>query len=460
MILTMKKKALILLLAVILAGGGYYAAKHITHDHSGHGAEAKQLYTCPMHPQIIQDRPGDCPICGMKLVPVKKEEKAKEKKIMYRSSMNRNEVSDKPGKDSMGMEMVPFEAGGREEEIKTPSGLAPVTITKEKREMIGLSFEEVKIRDIRREIYTSTRIVPDETRQFKVTTKVSGWVEELYVNQTGQFVKRGSRLLTVYSPELLSAEQEYLSALKAMQKLKANSDDDMSGSMDEIEKAARERLKLLDISDAQIERIRNTGKFERAATLYAPSSGYVTEKMVLKGQKIMMNDALMVIVDLSRVWGEIDIHETDLPYVKMGMPVEVTLSYWQGKKFIGKISFLNPFMDPEARVMKARLEIPNPGLVLKPNMYGDARLSYNTGRKTAVSEQAVMQTGVRNYVFIKGKGDLIVPYEVKLGVRSSDGYYEVVSGLKGGEKVVTSANFLVDSESSLKAAFESAAGGH
>jgi Cu(I)/Ag(I) efflux system membrane fusion protein len=179
--------------------------------------------------------------------------------------------------------------------------------------------------------------------------------------------------------------------------------------------------------------------------------------MVLQGQKIMMNDALMVIVDLSRVWGEIDLHETDLQYVQIGMPVEVTLSYWQGKTFKGRVSFLNPFMDPETRVLKARVEIPNSGLVLKPNMYGDARLSYNLGRKRAVSEQAVMQTGARNYVFIQGKGDLIVPYEIKLGVRSSDGYYEVLSGLKGGERVVISANFLVDSESSLKAAFKEAA---
>ncbi len=381
----------------------------------------------------------------------------KEKKIMYKSSMNPNEVSDKPGKDSMGMDMIPFEADKKEDEIKTPSGLAPVTITKEKQELIGLSFEEIKIRNIHREIRTSTRIVPDETRQFKVTTKVNGWVEELYVNQTGQFVKKGSPLLSVYSPELLSAQQEYLSVLNAKQKLKTGSDSDMSGSLDEIEKAALDRLRLLDLSDEQIDRIGAAGSVERAVTLYAPSSGYVTEKMVLKGQKIMMNDALMVIIDLSSVWGEIDLHETDLPYVRIGMPVEVTLSYWQGKIFKGTVSFLNPFMDADTRVLKARIVIPNTGSILKPNMYGDAKLSYNTGKKTAVPEEAVMQTGERNYVFVKGKGDLIVPYEVKLGTRSIDGYYEVVSGLKAGERVVTSANYLVDSESSLKAAFKKAA---
>ncbi len=453
------KWKIIILVVVVIMTGGYFLVTYLPIGHKSSREEQKVLYTCPMHPQIVQDKPGECPICGMKLVPLKKEEKRKEKKTMYRSSMNPNEVSDKPGKDSMGMDMVPFEAGGSEEEIVTPTGLAPVRIAKDKRDMIGISFEEVNVRSIRKEIRTSVRIVPDETRQFKVMTKVSGWVEKLYVNQTGQYVKRGSPLLSVYSPELLSAQQEYLSALKAGQKFKGVQDDDMSGTMDEIGRAARERLRLLDISDSQIERIRSTGRVERAITLHAPSSGYVTEKMVLQGQKIMMNDALMVIVDLSRVWGELDIHESDLPYVKTGMPVEVTLSYWEGKSFKGRISFLNPFMDPDTRVLKARVEIPNGGLVLKPNMYGDAKLTYNVGKKLAVSEQAVMQTGVRNYVFIAGKGDLIVPYEVKIGARSGDGYYEVISGLKGGEKVVTSANFLVDSESSLKAVFKEAAGG-
>ncbi|HEX9934995.1 MAG TPA: heavy metal-binding domain-containing protein, partial [bacterium] len=158
--------------------------------HGGEGAEGKQLYTCPMHPQIIKDRPGDCPICGMKLVPLKKDEPVKDKrKTMYRSSMNPNEISDRPGKDSMGMEMIPFES--EEEKIDTPPGLAPVTIPREKRELIGLAFSPVRRMRIFKETRTSARIVPDETRLFQVTIKVDGWVERLYVNQTGQYVRKG-----------------------------------------------------------------------------------------------------------------------------------------------------------------------------------------------------------------------------------------------------------------------------
>jgi Cu(I)/Ag(I) efflux system membrane fusion protein len=379
---------------------------------------------------------------------------------MYRSSMNPNEISDKPGKDSMGMEMIPFEV--QDEGINTPAGLAAVEVSREKRNLLGISFSPVKIRRIYREIRTSARIVADETRRFQITTKVEGWVDRLYINQTGQYVRKGEPLLAIYSPDLVTAQQEYISSTADLGKLATMPDSTRSKSLKELESAAREKLRLFDISDAQIDRLHASGKAERTMTLDSPVSGYVTEKMVLQGNRVMMNDPLMTIADLSHVWGQADIYESDLPYVKVGMAAELTLSYWPGKTFQGQISFLAPFLDTETRTAEARIELDNPGLVLKPGMYADVKLTFNLGERLTVPESAVMRTGVRDYTFVQGQNDLILPVELKLGAYSGDGYYEVVSGLKDGDTVLTSANFLIDSESSLKAALKSAtdAGAH
>jgi membrane fusion protein, copper/silver efflux system len=447
------KKILIIISVVALGFAGYYGIQQIQKYKSGQKSSAKIIkYRSTMNPNEISNKPGKDSM-GMEMVPF--EPVVKVKKIRYRSSMNSNEISDKPGKDSMGMEMVPFEENPPDE-IETPEGLASVSIPPDKRTMIGLTFEKVQPKIIYREIITPVKIAQDETRQFKVNTKVSGWVETLYVNQTGQHVQKGAPLLSIYSPELLSAQQEYISALKAKVKLTGPAGEGMSDSMDELIQAARERLHLYDISDTQISELEKSGRVERYVTLSAPSSGYIIEKTVSKGQKIAINDSLMMIVDLSAVWGEVDIYETDIPFIKQGMPVEITLSYWPGKVYKGRISLVNPFLSSESRTLKARIEIPNGNLELKPNMYGDAKLTYSIGKKLAVSESAVMRTGSMDYVFREGKGDLVIPTEVSLGLRSSDGFFEVKSGLKSGEKVVTSANFLVDSESSLKAAFKSA----
>ncbi len=408
---------------IVLGASGFYIIPHLFHSHGG-----SAMYTCPMHPQIVQDRPGDCPICGMRLVPMRKEEK---------------KGGDKHGP---GVE-----------------GLSSVNIGPDMQARLGIAFEKAVMRNIVKEIRTTARILPDETRQFKVSVKVNGWVEKLFVNQTGQYVRRGAPLLLLYSPELLSAQQEYLSALKAARKLSdgQSGDELIAKSVEEIVQAARERLRLFDISDGQVARIEKTGRVERALIIHSPSSGFVLEKNVFPGQKVMMNEVLMTIIDLTRVWGESDIFENDIPYIKTGMPVEVTLPNWPGKVFRGRISFLEPVLNPETRALKARLEISNGDLSLRPNMFGDAKISVALGKRLAVSEGAVMRTGMKDYVFVKKNEDGdIVPVEVKLGVRTGDGFFEIVSGLKGGEMVVSAANFLVDSESSLKAALRSASEGH
>jgi RND family efflux transporter MFP subunit len=452
------------------------------------------IYFCPMHPQVTSDDPGDCPICGMDLVPRQAGEgevdqrgvgraeegpsegakpgaagggeahvqgtptgpaQALTRKTMYRSTMNPGEVSDRPGKDSMGMEMVPFEVEAAPREGLP--GLAAVTIAPETGRRMGITYGLVERRALARDVRTSALIVPDETRLYRVTTKVEGYVERLHINVTGQPVRRGQPLLDLFSPELVASQEEFFSALRAARSLEASPHPSVAQGGRELVEAARRRLRLWDISEEQISRIESTGEVERTLTLYAPAGGHVAEKNVLAGQKVMPGDSLMVIADLSRVWGQADIYESDLPYIKVGMPAELTLPYWPGQVFQGRITFLDPILDPASRTLKARLEIANPGLLLRPNMFGNARLAYDLGERLAVPEGAVMRSGMQNFVFLAGEEGRLTPVAITLGLRSA-GYFEVLGGLEEGERVVTSANFLIDSESSLKAALQAVSG--
>ncbi len=404
-------------------------------------------YHCPMHPAVVSDKSGDCPICGMRLVPINepvREQAAQvaatsqpNKRTMYRSTMNPNEVSDKPGKDSMGMEMVPFEVEAPTE--NTPAGLAAVSITSEARQRMGLTTGVVEKRALARTVRTSARIVADETRLYRVSVKTEGWVDKLFTATTGQEVKKGDPLLTIYSPDLVSAQQEHLTALKS--------------GLTNLVASSRRRLALWDISAEQIAHLEQSGEIEKTMTLYAPASGYVLDRLVLPGQKVMPSEPLLVIGDLSTVWADADIYESDLPNIKVGMPVELALPYWPGKKFDGKVTFVSPTLDPESRTLKARLEVSNPELLLKPEMFGTATLSYELGEKLAIPEGAVMRNARQTYAFRDAENGRLVPTPITVGARS-DGYYELLSGLNEGDKVVTSANFLVDSESSMKAALE------
>jgi Cu(I)/Ag(I) efflux system membrane fusion protein len=379
-----------------------------------------------MHPQITSEDPQyKCPICGMDLV-LKKTTGA-----------------------------APSGADGLHDETRP---LAPITVSADQKRLLGITFGTVEQRPITREIRTSARIVPDETRLYRVTTKIEGYVDELFVNVTGQEVKKGQPLLSVYSPELVASQEEFITALQAAGHLSLSSHEEVAWGGKGLVESARRRLKLWDISDAQIARLEKTGRPEKNLRLFAPASGYVIEKNVLAGQKIMPGEPLLVIADLSTVWAEADIYESDLPYITVGMPVTLDLPYWPGKSFQGTVNFLNPFLDPQTRTLKARMNIKNPGLVLKGDMLGSATLQYDLGSRLAVPETAVMRTGTQSYVFKAAEADHLLPVSVTLGIKA-DGYYELLSGLHAGDRVVTSANFLIDSESSLKAVLQAITGG-
>jgi len=421
---------------------------HVQAEKAKPGAE-KTLYHCPMHPTYTSDKPGDCPICGMKLVPVETQEMpakteeppAPKKKVMYRSTMNPSEVSDKPGEDSMGMDMVPFEVeeSGAVSEV---GGRIQVKISPERQQLIGIKTAVVKSQPIHKLIKAVGRVDYVEPNISIVNLKFDGWVEKLYANSTGRAVRKGEPLFDIYSPDLVAAQQEYLIALKAGATL---------GDASSILKSAREKLRLWDVTDSQVEELGRTGQFKKIVTVYSPGSGIVIEKNVLQGQKIMAGETLFKIADLSRVWILGEIYEYELPFIKTGQEAKISLSYYPGESFAGTITYIYPYLKSETRTNQVRIEVANPGLKLKPEMFAYLEIHVNYGTKLTVPSDAVLDAGDTKIVFV-AKGDgYFEPREVKLGVRGQD-MYEVLSGVSNGENVVTSANFLIDSESSLKTA--------
>lgn len=364
-----------------------------------------------------------------------------EKKVMYRSTMMPNEVSDKPGKDSMGMDMVPFEVeeSGTVTEV---GGRIQVKISPERQQLIGIKTAPVRSQPIRKLIKAVGRVDYAEPNLSIVNLKFDGWVEKLFVNSTGRAVGKGEPLFDIYSPELVAAEQEYLIALRAGAVL---------GDASSILKSAREKLRLWDIPDSQVEELGRTGQFKKTVTVYSPGSGIVIEKNVIQGQKIMSGENLFKIADLSRVWILGEIYEYELPFIKTGQEAKISLSYYPGESFTGRITYIYPYLKPETRTNQVRIEADNPGLKLKPEMFAGLEIYVDYGTKLTVPSDAVLDAGDTKIVFV-AKGDgYFEPREVKLGVRGTD-MVEVLGGVSDGENVVTSATFLIDSESSLKAA--------
>jgi membrane fusion protein, copper/silver efflux system len=358
--------------------------------------------------------------------------------------------------DDMEMKSLTMESIQKEGKVQE---VAPgtVQISSERQQLIGVKIGTVEMRSLQKVIRTVGRVDYDEKRIVTVSLKIGGWIEDLYVDFTGKFVRKGEPLLTIYSPELVSTQEEYLLALRAKKSLIKSPFPEVAGSGESLAESARRRLKLWDITDEEIKRLEESGQAKKTVTIYAPFTGFVLEKSAYKGMNVMPGMALYKLADLSVVWLYADIYEYELPYIRLGQQASIQLSYIPGDTFTGKAIYIYPSLNPETRTAKVRFEIPNSHERLKPEMYANVEVKVRLGQKLAVPEGAIIDTGIRQMAIVDKGSGYFEPREVKVGAKV-DNYYEVISGLKAGERVVTSANFLIDSESKLKEAVGGMAG--
>jgi Cu(I)/Ag(I) efflux system membrane fusion protein len=373
--------------------------------------------------------------------------KGKESNVHQGHSKETKQEAEKVDDEMKGLTMESLQKEGKMEEV-TPG---TVQISPERQQLIGVKIGTVEIKPLEKVIRTVGRVDYDEKRLTTISPKIGGWIEDLFVDFTGRFVQQGEPLLTLYSPELVSTQEEYLLALRAKKELVKSPFPEVAGSGSSLAESARRRLKLWDINDDQIRALEESGQPRKTLTLYSPFSGIVLEKVAYKGMNVMPGMALFKLADLSIVWLYADIYEYELPFIRLGQQAAIQLSYLPGELFTGKAIYIYPSLNPETRTAKVRFEIPNPHGKLKPEMYANVEIKVQLGRKLTVPEGAIIDTGIRQLAIIDKGSGYFEPREVKVGAKV-DNYYEVIRGLKAGERVVTSANFLIDSESKLKEA--------
>lgn len=376
------------------------------------------------------------------------------KKVLYWADpMVPGYKSDKPGKSPfMDMELVPvYEDGSTAAPAPGVEGYATITVPRERQQSIGVQLGKAETRDLTKTIRTVGRVTFDERLMHQIHTKFEGYVEKLYVDYTGKPVREGQPLLSIYSPELLATQQEYLLAFRAHEQFRTSPNADVTRGATDLYEAARQRLLLWDISADQIQDLEKTGAPRKALTLYSPVDGFVMTKNAVQGARVMPSDTLFQIAGIRHVWVLVDVYESDAPFVKIGQTARMVLSYLPGQSWKGTVTFIAPVLDEKSRTVKVRLEFDNPDEILKPEMYADVTLERPLGWVLTVPEGAVLSTGTRSIVFVaKGEGRF-EPRAIETGARA-DGFYQVRQGLSAGEEVVTQANFLIDSESRLKAA--------
>lgn len=444
------------LLIVLLAFGGGFAFK-IWMDQKAPNrprkAERKILYWHdPMHPAYRSDKPGIAPDCGMQLTPVYADEQqpAAERKVLYyRDPHQPGFKAENPGMNpETGNDLVPVYEG---DEQAMPAGT--VQIAADKQQLLNVTFGTVEYSSPARTIRAAGRIQLDERRISHVHTRVEGWIDQVFADFTGKYVEKGQPLATLYSPEMLATQQEYLLALKARMQLSKSTVAGVPDNMIQLVEASRRRLELWDLSEAQIESITRTGKPVKNITIYAPASGYVMERKAFPNLQVKPDTDLYTIADLDHVWIVADVFEMDAPAVRVGVPATISAAYEPGRKVQARVTYVLPQVDPLTRTMKVRLEAANPGGRWKPDMYVDVEFALGGGPRLTVPAEAVLDSGERKTVFVDRGNGYFEPRRVEIGERF-DNRIEIRSGLKAGERIVTSGNFLIDSESQMKSAAE------
>lgn len=424
----MSKEANLIFVAVIavaLAAGGGYMVGHGQADGAGGAAKAQQ--------QVKASAEANAP--------------ARQRKLRYyRNPMGLADTSPVPKKDSMGMDYIPV----YEEDDTAPAAANTIAISTDKIQKLGVRTEAAVVKALGKQVRAVGRVEPDERRSYTIAPKFEGYVEWLHVSATGQAVAKGQALFEVYSPDLVTAQREYAIAQQGVQSL--NGESGARAGMQQLADASLQRLKNWDISEEQLRTLAQSGQAKRTLTFRSPASGVVTEKKAVQGMRFMPGDALYQISDLSSVWVLADVAEQDIGSVHLRAKARVTLDAYPGRSFEGDITFVYPTLKPETRTATVRVELANAGGLLKPGMFAQVELAVPANASAVtIPLSAVIDSGTRRIALVQVREGRFEPRELKLGMRG-DSEVEVLEGVREGEQVVVSANFLIDAESNLKAA--------
>jgi RND family efflux transporter MFP subunit len=449
------------ILAACLAGGAGLVAGLLWSSRKATTApsEAATLWTCSMHPQVLQDKPGACPICGMQLTPVRKEPGApgapageRRPKYWWDPMMSPPYVSDKPGKSPMGMDLVPV----YDDEIRAGP---TVTIDPVLTQNIGVRVSPVEEGPLVLTIRTVGYLREAETHQHDITLKVDGWIERLHANTEGMFVKKGDPLFDLYSPDVQVAQEELLLAKRALERLPAEAEERLGSDTERLIESARQKLALWNVPKETIDEVLRAGKASATVTFRSPTDGYVVEKMVVQGSAVEARMKLLRIVDQSELWIDAQIYESQIPYVRIGQKARASIRGRPEAAFEGEVIFLSPQINAMTRTAVARIAFPNPELVLKPGQFATVEFSIEVSpRALMVPREAVIDTGVRQIAFVVLDRGRFEPRLVRMGLETGDGRVQILAGLAPGERVVTSGQFLLDSESRMREAIQKMTG--